>query len=202
MLLTTLTLLLAAAAPETTAEPKWAVDYALTTPSLMQASFTLASVTPSGVGSLGGVVVPGFTNGLSLERTLGAQLTGVAALTFGYTQFAAGGSSLSGGGVLGVHWYQARALDGFWAGPELTVQLSSFHASGVSGGGFDSNTRAVGARARAGWTQRFGAHFLISASAGLGANLDSTTSTSDPGQFSQTTVHLAVDAALAAGVMF
>jgi hypothetical protein len=202
MLLTTLTLLLAAADLDTTTEPKWAVDYALTTPSLLQAAFTLASASPSGVGALGGVVVPGFTNALSLERTLGSQLTGVAALTFGYTQFAAGSSSLTGGGVLGVHWYQARALDGFWAGPELTVQLSSFHSSGASSGGVDTNSRAVGARARVGWTQRFGAHFLISASAAAGANLDSTTMETDPGRFSQTSVRLALDAALAAGVRF
>lgn len=58
-------------------------------------------------------------------------------------------------------------------------------------------TQAVGVRGRAGRTQRFGAHFLVSASAGLGANVDWTT-----GTFSQTTLDFSIDGTLSAGLMF
>ena len=200
MLLTALTMMLAAAEVQTTAEqtevqPKWAVYYALTSPSVIGASFSLTPPA-SGLGGLGSVTRPVFTNTLSLERALGEHLTGLAALTFGFSQFTASMSSVSGGGLLGVHWYQSRPLEGFWAGPEVLFQLTTLQVPGVVGGA-GAQTQAVGLRARAGWTQRFGAHFLVSAAAGVGGNLDWTT-----GPFAQTTLNLAVDGTLAAGLMF
>jgi hypothetical protein len=201
MLLTALTMMLAAADVQTTAEqadvqPKWAVNYALTSPSVIGASFSLTPAAQSGLGGLGSVTRPVFTNTLSLERALGEHLTGLVALTFGYSQFSASVSSVSGGGLLGVHWYQSRPLEGFWAGPEVLFQLTTLQVPGGLGGA-GSQTQAVGLRGRAGWTQRFGAHFLVSASAGVGANLDWTS-----GSFAQTTLNLAVDGALGAGLMF
>lgn len=200
MLLTALIMMLAAADVQATAQvtevqPKWAVNYALTSPSVIGASFSLTPASMSGLGALGSVTRPTFTNTLSLERALGEHLTGLAALTFGYSQFSASTNSVSGGGLLGVHWYQSRPLDGFWAGPEVLFQLTTLQVpAGVLVG---ARTQAVGVRARAGWTQRFGAHFLVSASAGVGGNLDWTT-----GTFSQTTLNLSVDGALGAGLMF
>jgi hypothetical protein len=199
MLLTALTMLLAAADVQTAIErtevqPKWAVNYALTSPSLIGASFNLTPPSSSGLGVLGSVSRPTFTNSLSLERALGEHLTGVAAVTFGYSQFAPLVSSVSGGGLLGVHWYPYRPLDGFWAGPELVFQLTTFEAAGLGPG---MRHQAVGVRARGGWTQRFGGHFLVSASAGLGANLDAIS-----GTFPQTTLNLSIDGTLLAGLMF
>lgn len=200
MLLTALTMLLTAADVQTTAEntepqPKWAVNYALTSPSVIGASFNLTPQANTGLGVLGSVTRPAFTNTLSLERVLGEHLTGVVAATFGYSQLGASLSSVSGGGLLGVHWYQSRPLDGFWVGPEVLFQLTTLQVpNGIVGA---SRTQAVGLRGRAGWTQRFGAHFLVAASAGVGGNIDWTT-----GAFAQTTLNLAVDGTLSAGLMF
>jgi hypothetical protein len=103
---------------------------------------------------------------------------------------------VTGGGLLGVHWYQSRPLDGFWVGPEV---LFLFSANQVPAGltAAVAQSQAVGARARAGWTQRFGAHFFVSASAGVGGNLNWST-----GTFAQTTSSLSVDGSLGAGLMF
>ena len=199
MLLTALTLMFAAAevqAPEV--QPQWAVNYALTSPSVIGASFNLTPLSVSGLGGtgvLGSVSRPSFTNALSLERALGEHVTGIAALTFGFAQFERSVSSVSGGGMLGVHWYAWRPLDGFWAGPEALFQLTTLQLPSALGPG--SSTQAVGVRARAGWTQRFGAHFLVSAAAGVGANVSWFEGTTP-----QTTLNLAVDGTLLAGLMF
>ena len=97
--------------------------------------------------------------------------------------------------MVGVHWYAWRPLDGFWVGPEALFQLVTLQVTSALGPG--SSAQAVGVRARAGWTQRFGAHFLVSAAAGVGGNLYWI-----EGAIPQTTLNLAVDGTLLAGLMF
>ncbi len=214
MLLTTLTLLLTAADVQTTAanaepQPKWAVNFALASSSIVNASFDFKPQVSAGPG-LASITRQSFgTSSLSLERVLGEHLTGVVAATFGYSQFESSARFVSGGGMLGVHWYPARALAGFWVGPEVSLGLATIESGFTQLPTFEmkstSNTQFVGACGRAGWTQRFGAHFLVAASAGFGANINSTTATAATSQailFSQTALNLTVDGRLSVGLMF
>ncbi len=205
MLLTTLTMLLAATDVHATGEgpgedqPDWAVDYSLTSPSLIGVSLALSPSTSTGLASVG-VPRPAFTNSLTLERALGAHFTGLAAVSVSASQFAPRGGVVTGGGLLGLHWYRERPLDGFWVGPELLFQVSTQREAMT--GTVVSDDRALGLRVRSGWTQRFGPHFLVSASVGVGANVSEATEVTTAATLSQATANLVVDASLAAGVMF
>ena len=80
MLLTTLTLLLTAADVQTTAanaepQPKWAVNFALASSSIVNASFDFKPQVSAGPG-LASITRQSFgTSSLSLERVLGEHLT-------------------------------------------------------------------------------------------------------------------------------
>ncbi|MBL8913780.1 MAG: hypothetical protein JNM17_23965 [Archangium sp.] len=211
--MTSITLLaLLAAAEVSTSSPTpdvpergtWSAQLSLASPTLVGASFDLGG-TPPGIGVLGAVSRPVFSNGLTLERAFGEKWTGVASVSFGFTSVSVVNTT-TGTGVIGSRWYAKRAFDGFWAGPELLFQLnmSEFALGGLSGisglGGLvPSLTRsyAAGLRGRAGWTQPFGEHFIVTASAGLGANVVWQTT-----PLARQNLNLGLDVALAAGLVF
>lgn len=209
MITTTLLTLLAAAEVSTSsipveppAPPTWSVQLSLAAPSLLGASFSLGPQTTSGLGGLTGglgalgfssIPQPSFSNGITIERALGEKWSGVLSGSFGYSTSSL--TTLSGAGMLGARWYAKRTFDGFWAGPELLFMANTMDASSLGLSAF--RTYAGGVRGRAGWTQPFGEHFLVSGSAGLGANLAWTTTPS-----SQQTLNLGLDLALSAGLVF
>ncbi|MFT3711358.1 MAG: hypothetical protein QM817_27310 [Archangium sp.] len=184
------------------------MQLSVTSPSLVGASFALG---PGGSGLLGGLVGgvaglgslaglgvgvlrPAFGNELTLERAFGPSWSGIASLSVSYS--ASAFNSFGGGGMLGARWYAKRTFDGFFAGPELLFQASVTDVP--PGFGLSSlRSYAGGVRGRAGWTQPFGEHFVVSASVGLGANLAWATAPT-----SQQTLNLTLDAALAAGLVF
>lgn len=217
--LTLLTLLAAAEvsssspAPDAPERGTWGVQLSLASPTLVGASFDLGG-TP-GIGVLGSVVRPGFSNALTLERAFTERWSAVASLSFGFTS-AGPVNTTTGSGMLGARWYAKRAFDGFWAGPELLFQLNLTEApSGLSAlgglggagslgavGGLSATpmrSYAGGVRGRAGWTQPFGEHFTVTASLGLGANVAWQTT---PLPFARQNLNLGLDVALGAGLVF
>lgn len=213
MITTTLLTLLAAAEVSTTTatteappptEPKtWSIQLSLASPSVLNASFDISPPTGSlggllgaaGGGVLGGISRPFFSNGLTVERSLGEKWSGLASLSFGYGSTGAPVTTISGSGVLGARWYSSRVFDGFFAGPELLFLVNTLEAPTL---GFPSSrSYAGGVRGRAGWTQPFGEHFIVSGSAAVGANVMWSTS-----PLQQQTLNLTLELALAAGLVF
>lgn len=174
--------------------PTWGLQLTLASPSILGASFALNE----GSGGLGQLGRGTFMPGLTVERGFGTRWTGVASLSVG-VGVTPSYNSVSGGGVLGARWYATRAFDGFFLGPELMVNL---HAGASPLAGVDLfQTYAVGAGARVGWTQRFGEHFVASASAALNGHVSwSPPSAGRPAP--HTTLNLGLDVMLSAGLVF
>lgn len=176
----------------TSSPPTWSVQLSLATPSVLGASVALESgASPGGLGVLG-VIRPSFANALTVEHAFGERWTGVGSLSFGAT-FMPPLTTMAGAGVLGARWYATRALEGFFVGPEVMFQLNTTDVPGLTG----IKTYAAGAGARLGWLQRFGDHFMASASAGLNANVAWLTVPS-----TMQTLNVGLDLALAAGLLF
>lgn len=213
--MTTITLLTLLAAAEVSSSPEletperptWGVQLSLASPTLVGASFELGG--SPGLGVLGTIVRPGFGNALTLERAFSERWSGTASLSFGFTSVGPLNTT-TGSGMLGARWYAKRAFDGFWGGPELLFQLNVTDMTGLSAlgglggvgtlGGLGTaslRTYAAGVRGRAGWTQPFGEHFTVTASAGLGANVAWQTT-----PLAHQNLNLGLDVALGAGLVF
>lgn len=181
-------------------EPKWAIQLSLAAPSILHSSFALGGNSGSALGGLGGASLlgvsrPGFATALTVERAFGEHWTGAASLGID-TNVSSVFTTISGTGVLGARWYAKRSLDGFFVGPEVMFRLNTIHTEleGIA----EYRFYAAGAGARAGWMQRFGDHFMASASAGVSANVAWTTTTLMPVQ----TLNVGLDLALGAGLLF
>lgn len=204
MITTTLLALLAATDVNSAADveapkpkPAWAFQLSLGAPTVLGGSFALSGATSGALGGLGalGVARPLFTNALIIERAFGEQWTGLTSISFGYSAFGAGLSNTSGAAMLGARWYATRAYDGFFVGPEFLGQLNVTESSTLPL--TTTNSWGLGVRARAGWTQPFGEHFILSGSAGLGATVALTSSTT-----ASQTLNVSLDVQLAAGLVF
>lgn len=184
----------AAAQPAAVEQSGWSVQLTLASPSVLGVSFALDA--PD--GSLGFVGQSRFLPGLTVERRFGARWVGVSSLSFG-AGVSPSLNALSGGGLLGARWYPARAFEGFFVGPELMVSVNAA-GSPVGGVGLFQNY-AVGAGARVGWTQRFGEHFVASASAALNGHVSWRTPTAAT-LAPLTWANVGLDVMLSAGLVF
>lgn len=189
----------AAAQPTVVEQPGWSVQLAVAAPSVVAASFSFDA--PGGaLGGLGGLLVtqPRFGNALTVERAFGPHWSGIASVSFSASS-GPGWSFVNGGGLVGARWYASRTLEGLFVGPEVMAYGSqvTFMATSIT----NVPLTSVGAGARAGWAQRFGAHFIASASAGLNGSVMWRPQTPSLGA-TQATLNLGLDVMLSAGLVF
>ncbi|MGV3623031.1 MAG: DUF3575 domain-containing protein [Archangium sp.] len=181
-------------APE---EPAWGLQLLVAAPSVLHASFGLSASTLGGLSGLGGIssVRPPLSGAFTVERRFGEHWTGAAQVMF-VGAFAEASTFAGGGGVIGARWYPTRAFDGFFIGPEAIalVSNSEYRAAETT----RMSSWGVGLAARAGWMQRFGAHFMASASAAVGANVTSSQAFDTRMQ----SVNVGLELALGAGLLF